>query len=181
ILGGYAFKSTTYKPNGKYGIVTIKNVQQSKFIPQCTDYIDESPNAMNSHCLLANGDILLSLTGNVGRVCLVYGENYLLNQRVAKIVPKKTIPKSYAYWLFDNSVMQKRIENLSHGAAQQNLSPIKLGNQIVILPLIELLKIFGDSVSLINAETITLLKQNQKLAQARDLLLPRLMSGAIEV
>ncbi|MBU0613942.1 restriction endonuclease subunit S [Patescibacteria group bacterium] len=181
ILGGYAFKSTTYKPNGKYGIVTIKNVQQSKFIPQCTDYIDEPPNAMKHHCLLANGDILLSLTGNVGRVCLVYGENYLLNQRVAKIVPKKTIPKSYAYWLFDNSVMQKRIDNLSHGAAQQNLSPIKLGNQTVILPPIELLKMFDDAVSLINAETITLLQQNQKLTQARDLLLPRLMSGAIEV
>lgn len=181
ILGGYAFKSTAYKSDGKYGIVTIKNVQQSEFIPECTDYIDEPPTSMNAHCFLVSGDILLSLTGNVGRVCLVYGENFLLNQRVAKLVPKKSVPESYLYWLFDNSLMQSRIENLSHGAAQQNLSPIKLGNQFVIMPPTDLIKMFDDTVSLINAETITLLKQNQKLTRARDLLLPRLMNGTIEV
>ena len=77
--------------------------------------------------------------------------------------------------------MQKRIENLSYGSAQQNLSPIKLGEQTVILPPDSLLESFDEIVSLINIEIIQLLIQNQTLAQARDLLLPRLMSGAIEV
>lgn len=180
-LGGYAFKSTSYKQEGKYGIVTIKNVQQGSFIPECTDYLDETPNAMKIHCFLSNGDILISLTGNVGRVCLVYGENYLLNQRVAKIESKNKIPKSFIYWMFDNPIMQKRIENLSYGSAQQNLSPIKLGEQTVILPSDPLLELFDEIVSVINIEIIQLLIQNQKLSQARDLLLPRLMSGAIEV
>lgn len=181
LLGGHAFKSTSYKQEGKYGIVTIKNVQQGSFIPECTDYLDETPNAMKKHCFLSNGDILISLTGNVGRVCLVYGENYLLNQRVAKIESKNKIPKSFIYWMFDNPIMQKRIENLSYGSAQQNLSPIKLGEQTVILPPDPLIESFDKIVSLINIEIIQLLIQNQKLAQARDLLLPRLMSGAIEV
>jgi type I restriction enzyme S subunit len=179
-LGGHAFKSTSYKQEGKYGIVTIKNVQQGSFIPECTDYLDETPNAMKKHCFLSNGDILISLTGNVGRVCLVYGENYLLNQRVAKIESKNKIPKCFIYWMFDNPIMQKRIENLSYGSAQQNLSPIKLGEQTVILPPDPLLESFDEIVSLINIEIIQLLIQNQKLAQARDLLLPRLMSGAID-
>ncbi|PJB50327.1 MAG: hypothetical protein CO103_02605 [Chloroflexi bacterium CG_4_9_14_3_um_filter_45_9] len=180
-LGGHAFKSTSYKQAGKYGIVTIKNVQQSSFIPKCTDYLDDTPDAMKKHCFLTNGDILISLTGNVGRVCLVYGENYLLNQRVAKIEAKKLIPKSFIYWMFDNSIMQKRIENLSFGSAQQNLSPIKLGEQTVIIPPDPLLKSFDGIVSLINIEIVQLLIQNQKLAQARDLLLPRLMSGEIDL
>lgn len=180
-LGGYAFKRASYKKEGKYGIVTIKNVQQNNFIPKCTDYLDYAPNSMKKHCFLVNGDILISLTGNVGRVCLVYGENYLLNQRVAKVEAKNKIPKSFIYWMFDNSVMQKRVENLSYGAAQQNLSPIKLGEQKVILPTSLLLDSFDSIVSLINIEIIQLLIQNQKLGQARDLLLPRLMSGEIEV
>jgi len=180
-FGGHAFKRASYKQEGKYGIVTIKNVQQNNFIPKCTDYLDYVPNSMRKHCFLTNGDILISLTGNVGRVCLVYGENYLLNQRVAKIEAKNKIPKSFIYWMFDNSVMQKRVENLSYGAAQQNLSPIKLGEQKVILPPDLLLESFDEIISLINIEIIQLLTQNQKLAQARDLLLPRLMSGEIEV
>ena len=77
--------------------------------------------------------------------------------------------------------MQKRIENLSSGAAQQNLSPIKLGEQMVILPPDSLLESFDEIVSLINIGIIQLKIQNQKLTYARDLLLPRLMSGAIEV
>jgi type I restriction enzyme S subunit len=181
LLGGYSFKSSSYQQEGKYGIVTIKNVQQGSFVPECTDYLDDAPNVMKKHCFLSSGDILLSLTGNVGRVCLVYGEDYLLNQRVAKIEPKNSIPKSFIYWMFEDSMMQKRIENLSYGSAQQNLSPVKLGEQKVILPPIQLLNSFDEIVSLINLEIIQLLKQNQNLAQARDLLLPRLMSGAIEV
>ena len=181
LLGGHAFKSNSYQQEGKYGIVTIKNVQQGRFIPECTDYLEETPSGMRKHCLLSNGDILMSLTGNVGRVCLVYGENFLLNQRVAKIEPQNTIPKSFIYWMFDDSMMQKRVENLSYGSAQQNLSPIKLGEQMVILPPNLFLESFDEIVSLINIEIIQLLIQNQKLAQARDLLLPRLMSGAIKV
>jgi len=146
LLGGHAFKGTSYQQEGKYGIVTIKNVQQGSFIPQCTDYLDDTPNAMRKHCFLSNGDILMSLTGNVGRVCLVYGENFLLNQRVAKIESKNKLPKSYIYWMFDSPTMQKRIENLSYGSAQQNLSPIKLGEQKVILPPDPLLESFDEIV-----------------------------------
>lgn len=180
-LGGHAFKSSSYQQEGKYGIVTIKNVQQGSFISKCTDYLEDPPDTIKKHCFLYSGDILLSLTGNVGRVCLVYGKNYLLNQRVAKIEPTNTIPKSFAYWMFNDSMMQKRIENFSSGSAQQNLSPVKLGEQKVILPPIPLLESFDNLTSLINIEIIQLLNQNQKLTQARDLLLPRLMNGTIEV
>ena len=179
-IGGHAFKSNSYQQEGRYGIVTIKNVQQGNFISECTDYLDETPNGMKKHCFLSNGDILISLTGNVGRVCLVFGTDYLLNQRVAKVESKNNTPKSFIYWMFDNSIMQKRIENLSYGSAQQNLSPIKLGEQEVVFPPKPLLKAFDGIASLINTEIIQLLIQNQKLAQARDLLLPRLMSGAID-
>ena len=96
LLSGYAFKSNDFVDNGEYKIVTIKNVQDGNFDGENVNTIAEIPSKMPSHCILNDGDILLSLTGNVGRVCLVNGEDYLLNQRVAKLDSKYP---AYAYCL----------------------------------------------------------------------------------
>ena len=72
-LSGHPFKSETYSPVGRYGIVTIKNVQDGFFVPECSDYVEEVPSTMKQHCYLQTGDMLMSLTGQVGRVCHVCG------------------------------------------------------------------------------------------------------------
>jgi len=51
----------------------------------------------------------------------------------------------------------------------------------IILPPADLCEKFGNIISMIHKQLFYLSIQNQKLAQARDLLLPRLMSGEIEV
>ena len=122
--GGYAFKSKDYEENQKYKIVTIKNVQDGYFKPSTTDTISTVPDNIKLNQKLNNGDYIMSLTGNVGRACLVYGENYLLNQRVVKLEPKKSIDYSFLYSLFRHKNMLTQLENISNGAAQQNLSPV---------------------------------------------------------
>jgi type I restriction enzyme S subunit len=133
---------------------------------------------MPSHCILNDGDILLSLTGNVGRVCLVNGEDYLLNQRVAKLVSKYP---TYAYCLFRNKDMFDIMNNLANGAAQQNLSPIRTENVRILIPSDGLIQKFEDVVSPMISKMLVLNKANSNLKQARDRLLPRLMSGELEV
>lgn len=181
LLGGYPFKSKTYQDCGKYGIVTIKNVHDANFIPECTAYIDEPPSNMGQHCHLSTDDILLSLTGNIGRACIVFGENYLLNQRVAKVVPNEKIPRSYVYWCLRDDEMQRKLENLAYGVAQQNLSPIKLGEQEFVRPSYQIVELFHSYVSNSFDLICSLNLANQKLEQGRDLLLPRLMNGEIAV
>ena len=124
--GGFAFKSKTYRLEGKFRIVTIKNVHNAQFIPECPSKLDYVPQKMKKHCALVTGDILLSLTGNVGRACIVFGKNYLLNQRVAKVVGNTGISPSFTYWTFSNEKTQKELENLAYGVAQLNLSTVKL-------------------------------------------------------
>jgi len=181
LLGGYPFKSSTYREHGKYGIVTIKNVHDGEFRPECTTYVDEPPNNLEKHCYLSTGDILLSLTGNIGRTCIVFGDNYLLNQRVAVIVPNEGVPITYAYWFFKDTNTQHKLENLSYGVAQQNLSTNTLGEQEYLRPAFRILLLFDfylrDTFNLICNLNIF----KQKLKQARDLLLPRLMSGEIAI
>lgn len=179
ILGGHPFKSSTYKESGKYGIVTIKNVHDSEFISSCSSFLNQPPENMKTHCHLSTGDILISLTGNIGRTCIVYGENYLLNQRVAKLVPGELVPPSFVYWTFSLREMQQRLENLAYGVAQKNLSPVQLGEQPFILPFRKHLILFDSNVKEIFSLISQLNTVNCKLAKARDLLLPRLMNGEI--
>ena len=178
LLSGFAFKSDSFTDDGKYKLVTIKNVQDGSFDGENVNCISDVPTKVPEHCYLNNGDILLSLTGNVGRVCLVIGENYLLNQRVAKL---KSIYPSYTYCLFRNKDMFDIMNNLANGAAQQNLSPIKTGEVKIIVPNEILLWDFERIVSLMIKNIINLSRQNIELKRARDRLLPKLMSGELEV
>ncbi len=80
LLSGYAFKSSEFNDEGKYKIITIKNVKDGQFDGDNVKRMINIPEKMPEHCKLVDGDILLSLTGNVGRVCIVHGENFLLNE-----------------------------------------------------------------------------------------------------
>jgi type I restriction enzyme S subunit len=180
-LGGFAFKSSTYVDDGKYGVVTIKNVHGSRFVPECPSKVAEIPQKLKKHCKLRTGDILLSLTGNVGRSCIVYGENYLLNQRVAKIIPRNNFTKEFSYWSFTDRGIQREIENLAYGVAQLNLSPVKLAAKSFILPPVGLIRQFSDITAPIFDQVIKLNLSKMELTKARDLLLPKLMSGELAV
>ncbi len=180
-LGGFAFKSKTYQSDGKYGIVTIKNVHDARFVPECPSRLDTPPEKMKDHCFLKTGDILMSLTGNIGRVCIVYGNNFLLNQRVAKVIEEDNIPRSFIYWTFSNKETQRKLENLAYGVAQLNLSPVKLGEQEFVRPPDMLLDMFSDITEPMFSQICLLNLQNRKAEQARDLLLSRLMNGELAV
>ena len=178
LLSGYAFKSAEFNDEGTYKIVTIKNVKDGQFDGDNVSRMVDIPPKMPEHCKLSDGDILLSLTGNVGRVCIVHGDNYLLNQRVAKI---KSDNPTYAYCLFRSKDMFDEMNNLANGAAQQNLSPIRTGKIKVIFPTDKLIDTFEEIVSPMIEKITMLNKTVLLLSQARDRLLPKLMSGEIEV
>lgn len=178
LLSGFAFKSADFTDVGAYKIVTIKNVQDGMFDGHNVSRIAEVPTKMPKHCYLNDGDILLSLTGNVGRVCIVNGNNYLLNQRVAKL--KSDYP-AFAYCLFRSNDMFVEMGNLANGAAQQNLSPIKTGQIKILIPPVELLIHFEKVVTVYMKQMLNLNEQIELLQETRDRLLPKLMNGEIEV
>lgn len=174
LQNGYAFKSTTFEDEGKYKVVTIKNVKDGVFDGDNVSCIKTIPEKMPSHCILQTGDILLSLTGNVGRVCMVVGKDYLLNQRVAKL--KSDYP-AFVYCLFRNYDMFVAISNLANGAAQQNVSPIRIGELMIMVASGKTMMQFERMVGEIITKILNLHSQNRLLTEARDRLLPRLMGG----
>lgn len=173
ILSGYAFKSKDFDKEGNYKIVTIKNVKNGIFDTNKFDRLSFIPSNMPDYCNLHDGDMLLSLTGNVGRVCLVTGNNYLLNQRVAKI--KSDIP-AYMYCLFRSRNMYCLFNNLANGAAQQNLSPIRVGKIKHFFPEKELIYKFEQLTQPMIKKILIANKEISSLLDARNSIIPNLMN-----
>jgi type I restriction enzyme S subunit len=151
-------------------------VQDGKFDGNNVDYINEIPKRMPDYCKLSTGDILLSLTGNVGRVCVVTGDDYLLNQRVAKL--NSQYPH-FTYCLFRTETIFNTLNAIAYGTAQLNLSPIKAALLKVLVPPTSLREHFDKQVAPIFSQINTLQLQSANLTRQRDLLLPRLMSGQL--
>lgn len=130
---GYAFKSNTYANSGSYKIITISNVQNGYLDLTTTNTVQEIPSDIQKHQILEIGDLLISLTGNVGRVCLVNQSNCLLNQRVGKLVPLN-ISKLFLFQLLrlDKFLIQMIAD--SQGGAQLNLSKGDIDNYQIYLP-----------------------------------------------
>ena len=181
VESGFPFHSSMFDENGDYKLVTIKNVQDGFFVPECTDSLSEIPSKVPIHCKLNNGDILLSLTGNVGRVCFVYGENYLLNQRVANLVPIDENNRAFTYFLFRQKDFQNTLIGISRGTAQQNLSPIETKSLEITIPSQDMLDRFADVANPIFQKLVENYNEIKNLSILRDSLLPRLMNGKIRV
>lgn len=165
---------------GKYKIITIKNVQDGLVDSSGVSFVDELPSGLNPACVLNFGDVLLSLTGNVGRVGIVTEANMLLNQRVAKLQPHKLELLPFWYFLFRQVEIKDHLKNISKGTAQQNLSPVETLKTRIF---------FDEKIATEYSEIITPaflriaenFKESSHLAKLRDSLLPKLMSGELSV
>ena len=98
LKNGYAFQSSKYNSLGEWKIITITNVTGERYIKEndC-NCILEIPNDIQKHQKLKTNDVLISLTGNVGRVSLCTEGLFLLNQRVGLLQLKVSEDREYIY------------------------------------------------------------------------------------
>ena len=180
IESGYSFNPDNYDKNGTYKLITIKNVQDSGIDVEAGDKINIIPNDLPKYCRLKPNDILLSLTGNVGRVGLMFTNNCLLNQRVANVTPFDESLRPYLFCLLKSQTIRVTMERISGGTSQKNLSPIETGNIFVPFNL-EAAKEFSIKHEYIISKYVKCLEENLKLTQLRNELLPLLMNGQISI
>ena len=181
LVNGYAFKSNDYSSFGRYSIVTISNVQDGFLSTNEFSYIDEIPNDIQRHQILEGGDILISLTGNVGRVCRVSIDNGLLNQRVGKAIPR-SINADFLFVLLVNSNFRKLMIQSAVGGAQGNIGKDSINDFEFYLPNDnkEILSISVVSNSLKN-EIALLESKLQKLKLQKQGMMQVLLTGRIRL
>lgn len=134
ILNGYAFKSSKYVKSG-HRVMRITNVQKGILVDDAPKYYEQS-NDLNKYELKI-GDILISLTGNVGRVGMVE-EQILpayLNQRVGCLrIKSDKVFDRYLFNLLNNDSFEDNCIRNSNGIAQLNMSTEWLKDIDINLP-----------------------------------------------
>ena len=123
ILNGYAFKSDKYVADG-IRVIRIANVQKG-YIEDSTPAFYPLDSAGLEKYMLEEGDLLMSLTGNVGRVAMLE-KQFLpaaLNQRVACLRLKTDrISKGYLFHILNSDYFEQQCIQSSKGVAQKNMS-----------------------------------------------------------
>ena len=124
ILNGFAFKSEQYVDDG-IRIIRIANVQKG-YIEDSTPVFYPIDNKDAKKYSLEEGDMLMSLTGNVGRVAKLSKEFLpaALNQRVAclRIKDGVALDKAFLFNLLNSDYFEQQCIAASKGVAQKNMS-----------------------------------------------------------
>lgn len=170
--------------NGNYYLLSCKNIKGGVItIGENERRIDKTTfEKLRKRTKLQKGDILLSSVGTIGEMVLLNAEptNYEFQRSVAILKPCPELISSH-FLYYSMKSQRANLINAAHGAVQQCLFISDIANCKTIYPTHAEMQRFTDIV----IETENKISQNQqesrRLAQLRDLLLPKLMSGEIKV
>ncbi|MDB4631041.1 restriction endonuclease subunit S [Pseudomonadales bacterium] len=191
---GYAFKSKELSKDLKsdFAIFKMGHIKVGGgFNPNYkTDHLIPKASPKMKEFILKTGDILMSMTDmkdNVrllGHTALFYEKdaNFLVNQRVGLIKAKKEITNyPYIYCLTNNQTFLYEIRKRANSGVQVNLSTVGIKTTPTIMPPLSLMAKFGSLSIPIFERIFESERESKTLAELRDTLLPKLMSGEIRV
>lgn len=184
IKSGFAFKSEWWQDEG-CPVVKIKDIDNGEIVITDLDFVSEEHTKKAKSFLLNEGDLVIAMTGaTIGKIGLAPKiKNLYTNQRVGKFFlpenPFETMP--FLYCLFSQNSTVETILCLSGASsAQPNISPDQL-ESIKFFFNEDIVFQFNKKSAPFFRKILKLREQITNLTQQRDLLLPRLMSGKLEV
>lgn len=136
------------------------------------------PSGYHSCSNVRGVNVTMSSSGaNAGYIAIHYSDIWAAD--CSYIEESTTGNIYYVYELLNN--IRTVINNFQRGAAQPHVYPKDVNRIKLILPSKELMLIANGRLEIMHKEIYNLQKQNSLFARQRDLLLPRLMSGKLEV
>jgi type I restriction enzyme, S subunit len=140
--------------------------------------------------LLFPGDIVIAVTdmtreamivAQAARIPRTVGEDAIYSMDLVKAAPKEGVEPNWIYGLLRFSRFSAEVREEATGATVLHLKPTHIESWIATVPNTLLRGLFAEQFGAILEQIDNLELQSEKLAQARDLLLPRLMNGEIAV
>lgn len=154
------------------------SINKSKFISHGENDITELGLKNSSATIMPEGTVLFSSRAPIGYIAVAVGE-VTTNQGFKSVVPKPEIGTAYVYFFLKHN--RPIIEGMASGSTFKEVSGSTMKNIPAVIPDVETLARFNDFCVPIFAQQRALEEQNQLLATLRDNLLPKLMSGEIDV
>lgn len=172
-LNGFAFKPGDFEDNG-FPIIKIKEMKAGL----STDTPRYSGSRVPDKYFVETGDILFSWSATLDVVIWAEEKGYV-NQHLFKVTPNKFYSRAFVFFSIKESL--KIFDGLTTGATMKHIKRKELDFVIINKPSVEIMEVFRNKVDPMITTILNLQSQNQRLREARDILLPRLMMGMIEV
>lgn len=140
-------------------------------------YIPDSP----KNKLCEEHDIMIARYGaSLGRIC--FGINGAYNVALAKVFPKKSFFREFLRCYLSSRTFYEGINNKGGRSAQAGFNQSDINSFEIDFPVDEtIVKKFECTVAPMFEQRLQIKKENQHLASLRDTLLPKLMSGELDV
>ena len=185
-LGTVVGGSTPSKSKPEYytesGIAWITpkdlSINKSKFVSHGENDITELGLNNSSAAIMPEGTVLFSSRAPIGYIAIATDE-VTTNQGFKSVVPKQEIGTPFVYFFLKNTLSV--IEGMASGSTFKEVSGSTMKKVPAVIPDAETLAKFSDFCAPIFAQQRILEEQNQSLVTLRDSLLPKLMSGEIDV
>ena len=175
--------STKVKEEGYY-LITSKHLSKYGVNKDNANYISEEDfNKINERSKVDKYDILISMIGTVGLVSLIIEDDIDFAVKNVGIF-KTSLQKDYIYFIFSyllSSSTQNYVKSHLAGTTQKYISLGELRNLKIKIPNEKILASFNNLVHPIYQKIIYNTNEIKILTQLRDTLLPKLMSGEIDV
>ncbi|ACK48926.1 restriction modification system DNA specificity domain protein (plasmid) [Shewanella baltica OS223] len=172
------------KAENGYYLVTSKHITKGKIDTSSAYLISELDfEQVNQRSKVDTFDILLTMIGTVGEVVVVYDnpvEFAIKNVGLFKTSQKPELVWLF-YWHLQSFKMKNYLEVRMAGTTQQYLTLKTLRTIPVLVPSQNLLQKFNELISPLMGKISDNHNQNQSLSEMRDILLPKLLSGEIDL
>ena len=144
------------------------------------EYITEEAVKKSSAKLLPAKLVAMAMYGvNIGQLGY-FDSQMTCNQACCVFSDKRNFSSKHYLFQYLKSIREYLLL-ISFGAAQQNLSQDLIKKIKIVMPSEEVVRAFEERIDVIYDSIKMLMQKNKNLAKQRDLLLPRLMSGKLEV
>ena len=150
----------------------------SSYIHDTEEHINELAVEKSSAKLLPTHSVLIAMYGATVGAYGIIAKPMTCNQAVCALLSNKSYPYTYLFQLACES--QQKLINLAVGSAQQNISQVLI-KQLPVHRDLEAIQRFHSLAKPIHEEIELLQDENVRLATIRDSLLPKLMSGELDV
>lgn len=161
--------------------IDISSVEQGNILDKTHYAIEQAPGRAKR--IITDGDVLWSMVRpNLRAYTIILNPepNDIASTGFAVLTPIK-VPFSFLYLHVTDNSFVEYLSNYARGAAYPAVTSAEFEFAKLLLPPSELLSDFHSHTESLFREARILKQQNQNLIKQRDLLLPRLMSGKLEV
>ncbi|KAB7644688.1 hypothetical protein F9280_09345 [Staphylococcus sp. B2-b] len=187
---GYAFYKTGYSDSG-YFVMDLGNINiNSQYVTTNKDkYINKKDiDQKKEKFLLKTNDLVMVMTDRtqemniLGRTVRITKPDYfVLNQRMFRIRVYNKYLLTYLQSLLNSEYTRQQFLSKSLGSAQKYINTKHITKHKIVIPNTRLIKKYYSQCENMILQSIELSEENSKLFQLRDTLLPKLMSGEIEI